>query len=80
MKIGKVLYFLLIVVLIAVFAFSAYYVGSYFFEGKEQQAQYDELADIVESGRNDPTYNEEEYYEDPVIGEVVVAPDGTVEE
>lgn len=80
MKIGKVLYYLLIVVLLGVFAFSAYYIASYFLEGKEQQAQYDDLANIVESVRNDPTYNVEEYYENPVIGETVVAPDGTVEQ
>lgn len=80
MKLGKVLYTLVIVVLVAVFAFSAYYVASYFLEGKEQQAQYDDLADMVESVRNDPTYNAEEYYKNPVIGETVVAPDGTVEE
>ena len=80
MKIGKVLYTLLILVLVAVFAFSAYYVASYFLEGKEQQAQYDNLANMVESVRNDPTYSVEEYYENPVIGETVVTPEGIVEE
>ena len=47
---------------------------------EEYQAQYDNLADIVESVRNDPTYNEEAYYENPVIGETVVTPEGIVEE
>lgn len=80
MKIKKALYILLILILLAIFAFSTYSVVSYFWEGKEQQAQYDDLASMVENVRNDPTYSEEAYYEDPVIGEVVVAPDGTVEQ
>lgn len=79
MKIGKVLYLLLILALVAVFAFSAYSVASYYLEGREQQAQYDDLASMVESVRNDPTYAVEEYYEKPVVGEVVIAPDGTEE-
>ena len=69
-----------VVVLLAVFAFSAYYVASYYLEGSKQQAQYDNLANMVESVRNDPTYNEEAYYENPVIGETVVTPEGIVEE
>ncbi len=56
MKIGKILYILVILILVGVFCFSAWYVGSYYLEGREQQEKYDDLADIVESIRNDPNY------------------------
>lgn len=49
MKLGKIIYIAVIVILVAVFAFSAFYVGSYFYEANQQQSEYDDLAAIVES-------------------------------
>lgn len=45
----KIIYIVLLAVLLIVFGFSAFYVASYFLEGQEQQAQFDELAALVES-------------------------------
>ena len=58
MKLSKILYIVLIVVLLIIFGTSAIYVGSYFYEGHKQQSEYDDLAAIVESGKQntaDPT-------------------------
>ncbi len=52
MKIGKVLYFATILVLLLIFLGSAIYVGSYFYEGHKQQSEYNDLASIVESVQN----------------------------
>ena len=49
MKAKKILFIAALVILLAVFTVSAVYIISYFAEGAKQQAQYDELAGIVES-------------------------------
>ncbi len=69
MKMGKILYTLVILILVGVFCYSAHYVGSYYLEGQAQQAHYDDLADIVESIRNDPNYT-------PPTGDYVAIPGG----
>lgn len=51
MKIQKILYIALIVILVAIFGFSAYYVGDYFLESNKQKSEFNELADIVASVR-----------------------------
>jgi len=55
MKLSKILYIVLIVVLLIIFGASAIYVGSYFYEGHKQQSEYDNLAAIVESGKQNAT-------------------------
>lgn len=52
MKIGKILYILAVIVLLAVFCVSAFYVGSYILDSNAQREEYDELAGIVESIQN----------------------------
>ncbi len=49
MKVKKILYIAVIVILLGIFAFSAWYVIDYFAEAAKQKAQYDKLASIVES-------------------------------
>jgi len=44
MKMGKIVYIAVIVFLVAVFAFSAFHVGSYWFASSKQQNEFDELA------------------------------------
>lgn len=44
MKLGKIVYIAVIVLLVAVFAVSAFHVGSYWFSSNKQQSQFDELA------------------------------------
>lgn len=48
---SKKLYVAVISVLIAAFAISAFYLGSYFLEGKKQADRYDELSAIVNEAR-----------------------------
>ena len=48
----KVVYILTIVLLLAVFGVSAFMVGSYVIESREQQAKFDELAAIKENAKN----------------------------
>ena len=48
----KALYTIAIVVLLIVFGVSAFLVGSYLLEGKEQEERYDQLSQIKEDGRN----------------------------
>lgn len=57
MKIGKILYIAALAILLVIFGCSAFYVGQYFLEGRQQQDEYDELAAIVESIQNDPNYS-----------------------
>lgn len=52
MKIGKILYILVVILLIGIFVVSGIYVAGYFYESNRQQAQYDDLAAIVESARD----------------------------
>jgi len=47
----KSLYIVAVVVLLIVFGVSAFQVGSYFLEGKEQEQKFDELASAVESAQ-----------------------------
>lgn len=49
MKIGRILYLLAIVVLLAVFCVSAFFVVSYVVDSNTQRAEYNDLASIVES-------------------------------
>lgn len=48
----KALYIITIVLLLAVFCVSAFYVGSYFLEGKEQADKFDALANSVQEAQN----------------------------
>ena len=54
MKIGKILYILVVILLLIIFAGSALYVGNYFYKARQQQSEYEDLAAIVESARNEP--------------------------
>ena len=51
----KKLYIAAAILLLTVFGFSAFKVGSYFLEGKQQEERYDDLAAIVEDARNNTT-------------------------
>lgn len=53
MKIGKIIYTVVIVILLIIFSVSAIYVGRYFYEANQQQSEYDDLAAIVESIQNE---------------------------
>ena len=50
-KLGKILYFGLLAVFIAVFVYCAYYISNYMIESKESEDQFDRLSDIVNSMR-----------------------------
>lgn len=54
MKVGKILYAAAVILLLVIFAGSAIYVGRYFYEASRQQSEYDDLAAIVESARQEP--------------------------
>lgn len=51
----KTLYGVVIAVLLVIFAASAFFVGRYILEGKEQQAQFDNLSQIKEQSATKPT-------------------------
>ena len=55
MKKSNILYILILVLLVAVFCFSAWQVADYFLESREQKEQFDNLAGLVESIRNSTT-------------------------
>ena len=59
MKIKKILYLVVIVVLVGVFAFSAFQVGSYFLESKKQQSEFDELAAMRDQAAQQATETQE---------------------
>ena len=44
MKLGKIVYIVIIVALVAVFGISAFHVGDYLLESRKEQSQFDELA------------------------------------
>lgn len=48
MKFGKIIYIAVIVLLVAVFAISAFQVGSYWFSSNKEQSQFDDLAAMKE--------------------------------
>ena len=52
MKLGKILYIVVIVILLIVFSVSAIYVCRYFVKSSQQKNEYDDLAAIVESIQN----------------------------
>ena len=60
MKLGKIVYITVIVVLIAVFGISAFHVGSYFLESKQEQEQFQELANLKDQAaqQTDPVETE----------------------
>lgn len=47
----KAIYIITILLLLVIFGVSAWYVGSYFLEGREQSAKFDELSDIKQSAK-----------------------------
>ena len=47
----KSLYIALIIILAGAFAVSAFYLGSYFLEGKRQAERFNELSQMVEDAR-----------------------------
>lgn len=51
----KTVYTLIIILLLLVFGISAFFVGSYILEGKEQQEKFDALAEIKESAKENAT-------------------------
>lgn len=51
----KALYMVVLLVLVVAFGFSAFQVGRYFLEGKEQEARFDELSAMVDETRPQPT-------------------------
>lgn len=53
MKLGKLIYILVIILLVMIFVVSAVYVGRYFYLADRQQSEYDDLAALVESARQD---------------------------
>ena len=54
MKMKKILFAAVVCALVAAFAGSAYMVGSYLLEGKEQEEKYDELSNIVANAQTEP--------------------------
>ena len=59
MKLGKIVYIAVIVILIGVFGFSAFQVGSYFLASRQQQNEFDELAAMKEQAAQQATATEE---------------------
>ena len=58
-KLGKIVYIAVIVILIGVFGFSAFQVGSYFLASRQQQNEFDELAAMKEQAAQQATATEE---------------------
>lgn len=58
MKFRNVLYIVLILIFVGVFAVSAYQLGAYFWEAKERNDLYDSLATIVEQAQKEYTPKE----------------------
>ena len=61
----KVLYVATIILLLIVFVISAWKVGSYFLDSKEQENRYDDLAAIKEAAKNEATTTPAETQEQP---------------
>lgn len=59
MKLGKIAYIAVIVILIGVFGFSAFQVGSYFLASRQQQNEFDELAAMKEQAAQQAAATEE---------------------
>ena len=55
MKIGKIIYITVIVLLVAVFAVSAFHVGSYWLASRHEQKQLEELAAMKEQAAQQDT-------------------------
>ncbi len=55
MKIGKIIYIAVILILVAVFAFSAFQVGSYLLASNKEQGQFDELAALRDQAAQNAT-------------------------
>ena len=51
MPVKKYLYIALVIILAGAFAVSAFYLGSYFLEGKRQADRFNELSQMVEDAR-----------------------------
>lgn len=60
----KTVYILTIILLLLVFGISAFFVGSYILEGKEQQEKFDALAEIKEQAKEEATKPTEEVIEE----------------
>lgn len=58
MKIGKVVYIIIVAILVGVFGFSAFQVGSYFLASSKEQSQFDELAAMREQASQQTTGTE----------------------
>ena len=65
----KTVYIITIILLLLVFGISAFFVGSYILEGKEQQEKFDALAEIKESAKENVTK--------PTEAEMETSPEGT---
>lgn len=74
MNVKKILYISLIVILLAIFGFSAFYVGSYFWESEQQKSEFEDLAAMVDNARataptdEDPDSTTPDGTEDPTDG------------
>ncbi len=84
MKIGKIVYIAIIVILVAVFAVSAFQVGSYFLESSKEQSQFDDLAAMKDqaaqnSTRPAPTEPPETQPEETEATEETTLPEETTE-
>lgn len=55
MKFRKYAYYIIIALLLIIFLISAFYVGSYVLDSREQKTQYNNLAAIVENARTEVT-------------------------
>ena len=51
----KILFIVVVVALVAAFGISAFMVGDYLLEGKQQENRYDELSDIAANGQTETT-------------------------
>ena len=51
----KFVYTLTIILLLLVFGISAFFIGSYILEGKQQQEKFDALSEIKESAKENAT-------------------------
>ena len=55
MKLGKIVYIVIIVALVAVFGISAFHVGDYLLESRKEQSQFDELAAMKDQAAQNST-------------------------
>lgn len=59
MKLGKIVYIAVIVLLVAVFGISAFHVGDYFLESNKEQGQFEDLAALKEQAAQQSSQPEE---------------------